>query len=125
MMLYLVYIFAGIGAGVVTGLAGLSAAVIITPLLVSICGWKSYDAVTVALAADVLASLLTAYTYYKNKNIDLKHGMLVAMTAFVGTIVGSYSGFLFSQSQPDGLGYISMLTTIFLGIKFLVKPIEE
>ena len=37
----------------------------------------------------------------------------------------SYSGFLFSQSQPDGLGYISMLTTIFLGIKFLVKPIEE
>ena len=53
MMLYLVYIFAGIGAGVVTGLAGLSAAVIITPLLVSICGWKSYDAVTVALAADV------------------------------------------------------------------------
>lgn len=100
MMLYLVYIFAGIGAGVVTGLAGLSAAVIITPLLVSICGWKSYDAVTVALAADVLASLLTAYTYYKNKNIDLKHGMLVAMTAFVGTIVGSYSGFLFSQSPP-------------------------
>lgn len=67
MMLYLVYIFAGIGAGVVTGLAGLSAAVIITPLLVSICGWKSYDAVTVALAADVLASLLTAYTYYKTK----------------------------------------------------------
>ena len=51
--------------------------------------------------------------------------MLVTITAFIGTIVGSYSGFLFSQSQPDGLGYISMLTTIFLGIKFLVKPIEE
>ena len=51
--------------------------------------------------------------------------MLVTITAFIGTIIGSYSGFLFSQSQPDGLGYISMLTTIFLGIKFLVKPIEE
>ena len=124
-MLYVIYILAGIGAGVVTGLAGLSAAVVITPLLVSICGWKSYDAVTVALAADVLASLLTAYTYYKNKNIDLKNGMLVTITAFIGTIIGSYSGFLFSQAQPDGLGYISMLTTIFLGIKFLVKPIEE
>ena len=124
-MLYLVYILAGAGAGVVTGLAGLSAAVVITPLLVSVCEWQSYDAVTVALAADVLASLLTAYTYYKNKNIDLKNGMLVAITAFIGTIIGSYSGFLFSQSQPDGLGYISMLTTIFLGIKFLVKPIEE
>ena len=30
-MLYLVYILAGAGAGVVTGLAGLSAAVVITP----------------------------------------------------------------------------------------------
>ena len=125
MLLYLVYIIAGVGAGVVTGLAGLSAAVVITPLLVSLCGWQSYDAVTVALAADVLASLLTAWTYYKNKNIDLKNGLLVAVTAFIGSIIGSYCGYLFSQSQPDGLGYISMATTILLGIKFLAKPIEE
>lgn len=123
-MQYIIYILAGLGSGVVTGLAGLSAAVVITPLLVSICGWESYNAVTVALAADVLASLLTSYTYYKNKNIDLKNGILVTITAFIGTIIGSYSGFLFSKSQPDGLGYISMLTTIFLGIKFLVKPIK-
>ena len=97
-MLYFVYILAGIGAGIVTGLAGLSAAVVITPLLVGVCGWQSYDAVTVALAADVLASLLTAYTYYKNKNIDLKNGFLVTITAFLGTVVGSYCGYLFSKS---------------------------
>ena len=33
-MLFLVYVLAGLGAGVVTGLAGLSAAVVITPMLV-------------------------------------------------------------------------------------------
>lgn len=124
-MLYLVYVLAGLGAGIVTGLAGLSAAVVITPMLVSLCGWSSYNAVTVALAADVLVSLLSAYTYYKNKNIDLKNGSLVTITAFVGSVVGSYCGYLFSQAQPDGLGYISMLTTIFLGIKFLFKPITK
>lgn len=123
-MLWFIYILAGLGAGIVTGLAGLSAAVVITPMLVSICGWLSYDAVTVALASDVLASLLTAYTYYKNKNIDIKRGLMVGFTALLGTIVGSYCGYLFSQSQPDGLGYLSMLTTIFLGIKFLTKPIQ-
>lgn len=122
-MLYIIYVIAGLGAGVVTGLAGLSAAVVITPFLVSICGWTGYDAVTVALASDVLASLLSSYTYYKNKNIDIKRGMLVTLMAFVGTVVGSYCGFLFSQAEPDGLGYLSMLTTIFLGIKFLVKPV--
>lgn len=44
-MLYLVYLIAGLGAGIVTGLAGLSAAVVITPLLVSLCNWSGYDAV--------------------------------------------------------------------------------
>ena len=101
---YLVYTAAGLGAGVVTGLAGLSAAVVITPMLVSLCGWESYDAVTVALASDVLASMLSAYTYYKNKNIDLRRGGLVTVTAFLGTIAGSYCGFLFSRHSPDGLG---------------------
>lgn len=123
MMLYLIYVLAGLGAGIVTGLAGLSAAVIITPMLVSLCGWQSYDAVTVALASDVLASLLSAYTYYKNGNIDLKRGIYVTVTAFIGTIVGSYCGYLFSQNNPDGLGYLSMATTILLGIKFLCKPV--
>ena len=123
MLLYIAYIFAGLGAGVVTGLAGLSAAVVITPVLVSLCGWASYDAVTVALASDVLASLLSAYTYYKNQNIDLKRGSLVTVTAFLGTVVGSYCGYLFSQQSPDGLGYISMLTTVSLGFKFLIRPI--
>ena len=117
-MYYVFYVLAGLGAGIVTGLAGLSAAVVITPVLVSLCGWASYDAVTVALASDVLASLLSAYTYYKNGNIDLKNGLMVTVTAFIGTIVGSFCGYLFSKAQPDGLGYISMATTIFLGIKF-------
>ena len=125
MLLYVIYIVAGLGAGIVTGLAGLSAAVVITPMLVSLAGWQSYDAVTVALASDILASLLSAYTYYKNKNIDLKRGSLVTVTAFLGTVVGSYCGYLFSQQSPDGLGYLSMLTTIFLGIKFLANPITE
>ena len=123
-MIWITYILAGLGAGIVTGLAGLSAAVVITPMLVSLCGWDSYDAVTVALAADVLASLLTAYTYQKNKNIDIKRGLMVGTTALCGTVVGSYCGYLFSRAQPNGLGYIAMLTTISLGIKFLLKPIR-
>ena len=39
-MIWLIYLLAGLGAGIVTGLAGLSAAVVITPLLVGVCGWE-------------------------------------------------------------------------------------
>ena len=123
-MEWIIYIIAGPGAGIVTGLAGLSAAVVITPLLVSVCGWDSYDAVTVALASDVLASMLTANTYRRNGNIDLKRGLMIGSTALVGTIVGSWCGYLFNQAQPGGLGLIALLTTVFLGIKFLARPIS-
>ena len=61
--------------------------------------------------------------FFVSKNIDLKRGSLVTVTAFLGTVVGSYCGYLVSQRSPDGLGYISMLTTVFLGFKFLLKPI--
>lgn len=117
-----IYILAGLGAGVVTGLAGLSAAVVITPLLVGVCSWAGYDAVTVALASDVLASLYSACIYAKNGNIDVKRGAIVAATAFAGSILGSYCGYLFSLKQPDGLGYLSMMTTLFLGLKFIINP---
>lgn len=122
-MLFLIYVIAGLGAGVVTGLAGLSAAVVITPLLVGVCGWSGYDAVTVALASDVLASLISAYTYYKNDNIDMKSGTVVSFIAFAGAILGSYLGYLFSRVSENGLGYLVMILNIFLGLKFIFKPI--
>ncbi len=122
-MLYLIYVIAGLGAGIVTGLAGLSAAVVITPFLVGICNWHGYEAVTVALAADVLASLLSSYTYYKNGNIDIKCGAAVALTAFSGSVSGSYLGYLFSLTSENGLGYLVMLLNIFLGLKFILKPV--
>lgn len=124
-MNWIIYIAAGLGAGIITGLAGLSAAVVITPLLVGVCGWDSYNAVTVALAADVLASLFTASTYRKNKNIDIKRGLMVGITALIGTIIGSWYGYLFNEAQPDGLGLIAMVTCVFLGIKFLLKPLNS
>lgn len=117
----ILYILAGLGAGVVTGLAGLSAAVVITPVLVSLCGWASYDAVTVALASDVLASLLSAYTYYKNKNIDLKRGSLVTVTAFLGTIIGSYCGIGWVCGFTGSGGGILMLTVFTLVLGYNLK----
>lgn len=118
-----IYLLAGLGAGLVTGFAGLSAAIVVTPLLVSLCGWESYDAVTVALAADVLASLLTAFTYRKNGNIALRQGGRIALTAFAGAVLGSVCGYWFSAASPDGLGYVSMLSTILMGGRFLLAPL--
>ena len=65
----LVYIIAGLGAGIGTGLAGLSAAAVISPMLIAFLDFPAYEAVGIALASDVLASAVSSYTYAKNKNI--------------------------------------------------------
>ena len=62
----------GLGAGIGTGLAGLSAAAVISPMLITFLGMPAYQAVGIALASDVLASAVSAYTYGKNKNLDIK-----------------------------------------------------
>ena len=62
--------FAGMGAGLGTGFAGMSAAAVISPMLITFLGMDPYMAVGIALSSDVLASAVSAYTYHKNKNLN-------------------------------------------------------
>ena len=70
----LVTFFAGMGAGLGTGFAGMSAAAVISPMLITFLGMEPYMAVGIALSSDVLASAVSAYTYGKNKNLDIRNG---------------------------------------------------
>ena len=97
----LVTFFAGMGAGLGTGFAGMSAAAVITPMLVTFLGGEPYMAVGIALASDVLASAVSAYTYGKNKNIDIKNGLLMMAAVLLFTVVGSYVSKLVPSSTME------------------------
>ena len=81
---------AGIGAGLGTGFAGMSAAAVISPMLITFLHMDPYLAVGIALASDVLASAVSAYTYGKNKNLDIRNGLLMMAFVLLFTMVGSY-----------------------------------
>ena len=85
----LVTFFAGMGAGLGTGFAGMSAAAVISPMLITFLHMDPYMAVGIALSSDVLASAVSAYTYHKNKNLDLKNGLIMMASVLVFTVVGS------------------------------------
>lgn len=112
--------FAGMGAGLGTGFAGMSAAAVITPMLVTFLGIEPYMAVGIALSSDVLASAVSAYTYGKNKNLDIKNGLLMMGSVLVFTVVGSYVS---SLVPSTAMGNFSVFMTLLLGIKFIVKPV--
>ena len=116
----IVCLLAGLGAGLGTGFAGMSAAAVITPMLVTFLDIPAYEAVGIALASDVLASGISAYTYGKNKNLDIKNGLIMMAAVLVFTMIGSYISSLVPNSTMGGF---SVCMTFILGIKFIVKPV--
>lgn len=108
------------GAGLGTGFAGMSAAAVISPMLITFLGIDPYMAVGIALASDVLASAVSAVTYKKNKNLDVKNGLIMMTAVLVFTVVGS---FVSSIVPSTTMGDFSVFMTLLLGIKFIVKPV--
>ena len=116
----LVTFFAGMGAGLGTGFAGMSAAAVISPMLITFLGMDPYMAVGIALSSDVLASAVSAYTYHKNGNLDVKNGLIMMGSVLAFTVVGSYAASLVPSAT---MGNFSVFMTFLLGIKFIVRPV--
>ena len=123
---FIVCVVAGLGAGIGTGLAGLSAAAVISPMLITFLGFPAYQAVAISLASDVLASAASAYTYGKNRNLDIRNGlvMLAAVLVFTahksrgrriaeslacGSVVGFICGFI---GAGGGMMMLLVLTSV-------------
>lgn len=117
---FIVCFIAGAGAGIGTGFAGMSAAAAISPMLITFLGMPAYEAVGIALASDVLASAVSSYTYGKNKNLDVKNGIVMMISVLIFTAVGS---FVSSLVPSTAMGNFSVFMTMILGVKFIVKPV--
>lgn len=118
----LICILAGLGAGLGTGFAGMSAAAVISPMLITFLHMDPYLAVGIALASDVLASAVSAITYGKNRNLDIRNGLIMMIAVLCFTLVGSFAA---SVVPKTAMGNFSVFMTLLLGIKFIVRPVVE
>ena len=116
----LICFLAGAGAGIGTGFAGMSAAAVISPMLITFLNMPAYAAVGVGLASDVLASAVSAYTYKKNKNLDIRNGLLLMVFVLLFSMIGSYVASLLPNATMGGF---SVFMTMLLGVKFIIKPV--
>lgn len=121
-MEFIICLFAGMGAGLGTGFAGMSAAVVISPMLITLLEMNPYEAIGIALGSDVLASAVSAYTYGKNKNIDLVNSRTLFVSVILFTILGAYFASLVPTST---MGNLSVYSALLMGINFLVKSFKE
>lgn len=116
----LVCFLAGAGAGIGTGFAGMSAASVIGPMLTTFLNIPAYQAIGIGLASDVLASAVCARTYYKNKNLDIKNGLVMMACVILMTVVGSYIASLLPERAMSNTSLFGM---IFIGLRFVLKPV--
>lgn len=123
----IICILAGIGAGVSTGFAGLSAACYISPMLVAFLDVPVYYAVGISLASDVLASAVSAWTYHKEGNLNVKKSLPLMASVLTFAIVGSIVAYFISSTELGNttLGYYSILGSLALGLSFLFKKEKE
>ncbi|MBQ4305250.1 MAG: sulfite exporter TauE/SafE family protein, partial [Lachnospiraceae bacterium] len=117
-------ITAALGAGIGTGLAGLSAATVMVPILIVLCpsflGERgAYQATAIALASDILGSAVATWTYARHKNIDLKRGWVMLVCILSMCVAGSWAAYLVDNFV---LGSFTLFLTFFIGIRFLVSP---
>ena len=116
----IVTFFAGMGAGLGTGFAGMSAVAVIGPMLITFLHVDPYLAIGIGLASDVLASAVSAWTYGKNKNLDVRNGLIMMISVLLFTVIGSFAASFLPSAT---MGNFSIYMTVILGIKFLVKPV--
>ena len=117
----LVCFLAGAGAGIGTGFAGMSAVAVIGPVLVALLGIDCYEAIGIGLISDVLASAVSAYTYKKGGNLDVKNSLPMMISVLVVTIIGSFVANLVPDQTMSGAMQIAMFI---IGLRFLLKPVH-
>lgn len=115
----LVCFFAGAGAGIGTGFAGMSAAAIIGPMLAAFTGMPAYQALGIGLISDVLASGISAWVYHKHGNLDIKNSIPLLVSVLCMTVIGSLIGSFVPNTSMGGMQQIGLLC---VGLKFLLKP---
>lgn len=97
----LLFLFVGLGAGVLSGLFGIGGGIIIVPALVFLAGFTQLTAAGTSLVALLLpVGLGGVVSYYSEGKIDGSHiraGLWVAAGVFVGGFFGSKLAMLMSE----------------------------
>jgi hypothetical protein len=97
-MNYLLYIFLGLLAGVLSGFLGLGGGVILIPAFVFLLGMTQHQAQGTTLALMVPPiGLLAAMHYYNKGNVKLSVAAFVCIGFFIGGLLGA----MFVDKIPD------------------------
>jgi len=112
----MLYILLGLVAGVLGGLLGIGAGIIIIPALILLFGLSQQQAQGTTLALMIPPiGILAAWVYYKQGDVDLK----IAAFICLGFFIGGFFGAKLATALPTGVlqkvfGVALLLTAVYM-----------
>jgi uncharacterized protein len=86
----IILLFAGIVAGLLSGMVGIGGGIIIVPVLVYFLGFSQHMAQGTVLAMFLLPiGLLGVYNYYQAGHVNIKTALVIATTFLIGSYFGA------------------------------------
>ncbi len=112
-------IFGGaIAAGLIAGVMGLGGGVLIIPALTIFVGVPIKQAVGISLTSVIATSMSSSTVYFKKDLVDMKVGILLAMSAVAGGISGGILGGYVSAAH---LAFIFSAILIYSAVSLALK----
>ncbi|HWJ79515.1 MAG TPA: sulfite exporter TauE/SafE family protein [Niallia sp.] len=129
---YLLLLFGGLLAGTVGSLVGLGGGIIIVPLLLGLGTLSSFPnispqvAVGTSMISVVFTGLSSVLFYFKNKQVDVKSGMIFYLTSGPGAIFGAWiNKFIYTNQFSLYFGVFMILVSVLLMIKKKIIPLKH
>lgn len=88
MLGFVLTLFVGAFAGVLTGMMGSSGVMAVVPGLI-LLGYSAHHAIGVSLSVDMFASVIVSWTYYRSRRVNWRQGLWIALPAILGAQIGS------------------------------------
>lgn len=117
MMDIFILIIIGIASGFLSGMFGVGGGVIIVPALVYFIGLTQHQAQGTSLGLMLFPiGILAVYNYYQSDAIDIKAGLIIALTFVIGGYFGSKLSLNLDQALIKRLFGLLML---FISVKLI------
>ena len=117
---WLLMALAGVGAGTYGVLVGAGGGFILAPILLLMAGSDPKDVPGTVLAAIAINSALVIWTYRRIGVVDYRSGLLFAMAAVPGAVIGALGVDLVS---PDVLRIAFGVLLVLLAIQLTIRPL--
>lgn len=103
--------------GILAAMVGVGGGIFVVPILTMVYSLEPKEAIGTSLAMIIFTSVFSTVSYSRQKRIDYKLGLVLAVATIPGAIVGAFAANIINPAQ---LGLLFGIFLIFVALRMLI-----